>query len=67
MSAAITRRKALAVVPAVAVTMATPAIAAPNPDPDPHPKWWAERQAWRRKMSALEGPRDAALDGNHPH
>ena len=63
MSAAITRRKALTVVPAVVVvaTMAIPAMAAP--DPDPHVKWWAENQALCRKMSALEGgARDAALD-----
>ena len=54
MSAAITRRAALAAVPAIAATGILPAISAyAAVEQDPHPKWWAERQEWRRTMSVI--------------
>ena len=53
MNAAITRRKALAVVPAVAAAVLPAASAFAAVEQDPHPKWWVERQEWRRKMSAI--------------
>ncbi len=62
---AITRRAALAAVPAIAATGVLPAVSAfAAVEQDPHPKWWAERQAWRRTMLAISDEidrREAAL------
>ena len=52
MNAGITRRAAVAAVPAIVATAALPAVSAVSTQ-DPHPKWWAERQACRRTISVI--------------